>query len=149
MASFSCSGLVRLGKGSQVYPSQEFSSDSTQAVAGEKPTKILSKICDTQWRLVATIHARKLGNAIRTIDTWHGLPGVGAIAVEMYGANTQESVAYRIGTGKNDKDFYTLFKDVEAMADELAAGPASIRGDHHFVVACLIRGGVFGFGAAK
>lgn len=150
MASFHVSGIVRLGFGSQVYPSQEFSTDSTQAVAGEKPTKILSKIYDTQRRLVATMHARKLGNAIRTIDTWHGLAGVGAIAVEMYGANTQQSVAHRIGAGKDDKDFYTLFKDVEALADELSApASAGIRGDHHYVVACLIRGGVFGFGASK
>lgn len=147
-ATLKCSGLLDMGPGAEVYPSQEFSSDSTvSVVGGEKPTKILSKIQDTQGRYVATIHARKIGNAIRTIDTWHGVEGVGPIAVEMFGANTHQAVAHRLGKGLTDKDFYTLFQDVEALGKEIIAGGVS--GNHHFVAACLIRGGVFGFGSSK
>lgn len=138
-----CAVLITMGFGAEVYPSQEFGSEATLSVddkSGDKPTKVLSKVYDMRRRPVATIHARKIGNAIRTIDTWHGVAGVGAIAVEMFGANTQQSVAHRI----NSDDFYTYFKDVDVLAAQALNG---LDARHHYVAACLIRGGVFGFGS--
>lgn len=136
------SALVRFGAAAEVYPSQEMASDGTQRTSS-KTEKILSKAMMSDGSFVATIHARKIGNAIRTIDTWHGVDNVGAIAVEVYGANTHMSQAYRAYDGK---DLYSSLKDPQALKDSLESG--GLTGTHHFVVACLIRGGVFGFASA-
>lgn len=138
-----CSALVRMGAGAEVYPSQEMPSESTQTVGvKEKCAKVLSKNRLMDGTDVATIHARKLNNAIRAIDTWHGEEGIGAIAVDVFGADTFRAMAYRI----KGNDLYSYLKDPIGLSQMLDKG---LNGIHHFVVACLIRGGVFGFGKAE
>lgn len=137
-------GFIRLGLGAEVYPSQEFSSDSTESSASkaESVGRMLSKQRLSNGTYVATIHARKIGNAIRTIDTWHGQEGVGPIAAEPFGANTHQGVAYRI----SGNDLYSYLRKPEELREEVVSG---VQGHHHFTVACLIRGGVFGFAEAS
>ena len=88
---------------------------------------------------IAAMHSQKIGNALRTIDTWYpsyGEEGVGPIAVEPYGAVTNLGKAFRSPSDK--KDFYTLF-------DKYSAGsPFDSEEDAHYVMSVLIRGGVFG-----
>ena len=84
--------------------------------------------------------SQKIGNAIRTIDTWYPdfgtEAGVGPIPVDPYGAITTMGKAFRSPQGK--KDFYTLF-------DKFASGESlECVEDEHFVMAVMIRGGVFG-----
>lgn len=134
-------GLVRCGAGAEVYPSQDFTSDANDKTTsrGERPAdKILSK----NWLLgdaepIATIHARKVNNAVRTIDTWHGVDGLDAIAVEPFGADTFEAQAHRV----SGNDLYTYLQGLPGLTESLANG---VRGEHHFVAAALIRGGVYG-----
>lgn len=138
-----CSALVRMGAGAEVYPSQEMASESTQTMGvKEKCAKVLSKNRLMDGTDVATIHARKLNNAIRSIDTWHGEEGIGAIAVDVFGADTFRAMAHRI----KGNDLYSYLKDPIALVQTLDNG---LNGIHHFVVACLIRGGVFGFGKSE
>lgn len=117
--------LVKLGAGQEVFPSQELVQDT------EKSKHLYS--VDG----VAGMHSQKIGNAIRTIDTWHtAVDSVGAIAVEPYGSVTNRGIAYR--QPKQKDDFYNLFdnwvlKDKEPTLEQ-----------QHYVVAVLIRGGVFG-----
>ena len=117
--------LVKLGAGQEVFPSQELVQDP------EKSKHLYS--VDG----VAGMHSQKIGNAIRTIDTWHSaVDSVGAIAVEPYGSVTNRGMAYR--QPKQKDDFYSLFdnwvlKDKEPSLDQ-----------QHYVLAVLIRGGVFG-----
>ena len=86
---------------------------------------------------VAAIHSQKIGNAIRTIDTWYeGAEELGPIAVEPYGSVTTQGKAYR--QPKQKLDFYTLL-DNWLLKDQVP--PAE---QQHFVMAVLIRGGVFG-----
>lgn len=118
-----------VGKGQEVYPSEELVLDKGK---GEK-SKILYHVND-----VAAIHSQKLGNALRTIDTWY--PEFDekktAIAIEPYGAVTNLGKAYR--TPKDKKDFFTLF-------DKYALGESLENPDQeHYVMAVLVRGGVFG-----
>jgi CRISPR-associated protein Csy3 len=129
--------FVKLGEGQHVFPSQEMN-------MGEKKKKLF------QLDGIAAIHNVKIGNAIRTIDTWYGdtmmikAEGKGKtetvaidarvpIAAEPYGSVTQHGRAYR--PGKND--LYTLMTSwvngQEIEADQ-----------QKYVVANLIRGGVFG-----
>ncbi|MEB3767919.1 type I-F CRISPR-associated protein Csy3 [Acinetobacter sp. MD2] len=118
-----------VGKGQEVYPSEELVLDKGK---GEK-SKILYQVND-----VAAMHSQKLGNALRTIDTWY--PEFDekktAIAIEPYGAVTNLGKAYR--TPKDKKDFFTLF-------DKYALGEALENAEQeHYVMAVLVRGGVFG-----
>lgn len=135
------SGMVRCGSGAEVYPSQEFTSEASERAAarGERPAeKLLSK----NWLLgdtepIATIHARKVNNAVRTIDTWHGVDGVNAIAVEPFGADTFEAQAYRV----EGNDLYTHLRNLPRLIETLNDG---VNGEHHYLAASLIRGGVYG-----
>lgn len=138
--------LVRMGYGANVYPSQEAVSEATHFIRyekNEKPSKVLSKQRNADGTsFTATIHARKIGNAIRTIDTWHGVDGVGAIAIDVYAADTYQHVAHRL-SGNNLYDYLR-------NPDELLASIENegVTGKHHYVAACLARGGVYGFASS-
>ncbi|MBA4261585.1 MAG: type I-F CRISPR-associated protein Csy3 [Comamonadaceae bacterium] len=120
--------FVRQGAGQEVFPSQELILD--KGTAGK--SKTLYHVDG-----VAAIHSQKIGNAIRTIDTWYeGAEELGPIAVEPYGSVTTQGKAYR--QPKQKMDFYTLL-DNWLLKDQVP--PVE---QQHFVMAVLIRGGVFG-----
>ncbi len=119
---------VRLGAGQEVFPSQELILDRGR---GDK-SKTLYAVRD-----VAAIHSQKIGNALRSIDTWYpGADELGPIAVEPYGSVTTQGKAYRVP--KDKEDFYSLL-DGWILKDKVPAVD-----QQHFVIATLIRGGVFG-----
>jgi CRISPR-associated protein Csy3 len=119
---------VRAGAGQEVYPSQELILDKEKT----KKSKTLYQVSD-----VAGMHSQKLGNAIRTIDTWYqDAAQNGPIAVEPYGSVTTQGRAYR--QPKHKDDFYSLF-DNWLLKDQVPAPE-----QQHFVIATLVRGGVFG-----
>ncbi|KIG08620.1 type I-F CRISPR-associated protein Csy3 [Caballeronia concitans] len=131
---------VRLGLGQEVFPSQELILDK----GGSRKSKTLYHVEN-----VAAIHSQKIGNAVRTIDTWYeGAGELGPIAVEPYGSVTTQGKAYR-PPRKQDKadpafrpqDFYTL------LDDWLLRDKTPTVEQQHFVMAVLIRGGVFGDGS--
>lgn len=128
-ALLNVTAFVRIGAGQEVFPSQELLLDSRGR--GDK-SKTLYHV-----NLVAGMHSQKLGNAIRTIDTWYpGSDDAGPIAVEPYGSVTTLGKAYR--QPKEKVDFYTLL-DGWALENK----EPSVE-NQHFVIAVLIRGGVFG-----
>jgi len=118
----------QLGQGQAVFPSQELVMGGGK---GDK-SKFLYQL-DGQ----AAMHSQKIGNALRTIDTWHPQADeIGAIAVEPYGSVTNRGAAYR--QPKEKMDFYNL---LDAW---LLKGKAPSLEQQHYVMAMLIRGGVFG-----
>lgn len=125
-----------VGKAQEVYPSEELVLDKNDSK--DKKSKILYEVNG-----VAAMHSQKVGNALRTIDTWypefddHQMP----IAVEPYGAVTNLGRAFR--TPKDKNDFFTLF-DKYATGEGLASDEQK-----HYVIAVLIRGGVFGKSAKE
>jgi CRISPR-associated protein Csy3 len=120
--------FVRLGSGQEVFPSQELILDKGKS----DKSKVLYQVQGT-----AAIHSQKIGNALRTIDTWYPeADEVGPIAVEPYGSVTNRGKAYR--QPKEKMDFYNLL-DSWIVKDKVPE-----RGQQHFVIATLIRGGVFG-----
>jgi len=122
--------FARIGAGQEVFPSQELILDRGR---GDKSKTLYSV------NKVAGIHSQKIGNALRTIDTWYPdaeALGFGPIAVEPYGSVTTEGKAYR--QPRQKADFYTLL-DNWVLRDDVPS-PAQ----QHFVMATLIRGGVFG-----
>jgi CRISPR-associated protein Csy3 len=119
---FAClhvNAYVQLGNGQHVFPSQEMN-------MGEKK-KVLFRLDDC-----AALHSVKVGNAIRTIDDWYD-DAEFPIAIEPFGSVTQKGQVYR----KSKTDLYTLMlawvnnKDVT-------------KEQKNFVLANIIRGGVFG-----
>ena len=122
---------VRVGAGQEVFPSQELILDKDKA----GKSKTLYKVNE-----VAAMHSQKIGNAIRTIDTWYpaddGMSQTMPIAVEPYGSVTSQGKAYR--QPKVKMDFYSLL-DAWVLKDHVPAVE-----QQHFVMANLVRGGVFG-----
>ena len=117
--------FARAGNGQEVFPSQELIMDK-----GKDKSKTLYAVNN-----IAGMHSQKIGNALRTIDTWYP-DGVRPIAVEPYGSVTSLGTAYR--QPKEKCDFYTLLDNWMLNDKEPEAG------NRHFVVANIIRGGVFG-----
>lgn len=122
-------GFARLGEGQEVYPSQELILD-TGNTKGKK-SKTLYAIKDKE----AGIHSQKIGNALRTIDTWYP-KAIKPIAVEPYGSVTSEGKAYR--QPKEGQDFYSLFDGW------VNTGKVPEIQQQHYVMSVLVRGGVFG-----
>lgn len=112
---------VKLGSGQHVFPSQEMN-------MGEKK-KVLFQLDSC-----AAIHNVKIGNAIRTIDNWYKSDAEFPIAIEPYGSVTQMGQAYR----KSNIDFYSLMLRWLNEVTEISMD------DKNYIVANLIRGGVFG-----
>lgn len=120
---------VQLGNGQEIFPSQEL-------VLDEKSRNGKSKIL-YQVNEVAAIHSQKIGNALRTIDDWYpAAHEAGPIAVEPYGSVTSRGKAYR--QPKEKMDFYTL------LDNWVVKGDIPVPEQQHYVIATLIRGGVFG-----
>ena len=120
--------FVRIGAGQEVFPSQELILDK----AAGKKSKTLYDVDK-----VAAIHSQKIGNALRTVDTWYPeAADNGPIAIEPYGSVTTQGKAYR--QPKEKQDFYNLL-DAWVLKDKTPALE-----QQHFVIATLVRGGVFG-----
>ncbi|MEI7386624.1 type I-F CRISPR-associated protein Csy3 [Pectobacterium versatile] len=128
-ALFTVEAYVQLGNGQEVFPSQELVLDEK---ARNGKSKILYQVND-----VAAIHSQKIGNALRTVDDWYpAADEAGPIAVEPYGSVTSRGKAYR--QPKDKMDFYTLLDNWVIKGDVPAPE------QQHYVIATLIRGGVFG-----
>lgn len=120
--------FVRAGAGQEVFPSQELILDKAKT----PKSKTLYHVSG-----IAAMHSQKVGNALRSIDTWYAdADQNGPIAVEPYGSVTTQGKAYR--QPKQKDDFYSLF-DNWLIKDQ-----APVPAQQHFVMATLIRGGVFG-----
>lgn len=119
---------VRIGAGQEVFPSQELILDKGKS----SKSKTLYHVNN-----IAAMHSQKVGNALRSVDTWYAdADQNGPIAVEPYGSVTTQGKAYRKPTDK--VDFYSLL-DNWLIKDQTPAPE-----QQHFVMATLIRGGVFG-----
>lgn len=113
---------VKLGDRQRVWPSQEMVLNIPK---GEKSRHLFALDGN------AAMHCEKIGNALRTIDDWQ-TGSETPIAIEAYGSVTQRGVAYR--SSQNDfKSLLTKWMNDEDLSDI----------EKHFVIAMLIRGGVF------
>jgi len=124
--------FAKVGTAQDVYPSEELITE--KSADKNAKSKVLYSIDG-----VAAMHSQKIGNALRTIDTWY--PDYeemqrGPIPAEVYGAVTSIAVAFRQPSDK--VDFFTLFDKISN------GGELSSKNDYHYVMSVLVRGGVFG-----
>lgn len=116
--------FARMGAGQEVFPSQELILDR----GSRDKSKTLYAVDK-----VAGMHSQKIGNALRTVDTWYP-DATMPIAVEPYGSVTSLGKAYR----QPKSDFYSL------LDDWMLKDKAPDADNRNFVMAIFIRGGVFG-----
>lgn len=133
---------AQLGFGQETYPSQELimeteKGDNKHKKSGDnkhKKSKVLYNVDGG-----AAMHSQKIGNALRSVDTWYEgyekVDSPGPIAAEPYGAVTHLGEAFR---AKKNASFYGLLDRFVAKDEQLSEQ------EKHFVVANIIRGGVFG-----
>lgn len=136
--------------GQEIFPSQEY-------VREEKADKQLSRVFAKlpvfyggREVMQASMHSQKIGAALRHIDIWHGSEEYeGPIAVNPYGGVQETSAVLRDTNSK--RSFYDLRARAEMLISsiEAAGSPEEISGDAHFVMANLIRGGVFSSNSKK
>jgi len=138
---------VNLGDQMHVYPSEEMNMN-------EKGKTLF------QLDNCAALHNVKIGNAIRTIDDWYGTENairkegktavdltleasdVRPIAIEPFGSVTQRGAAYRA----SGIDLYTLMVN---WVNEDESNECDNYDRENYIVANLIRGGVFSKSSSK
>jgi CRISPR-associated protein Csy3 len=132
-----------IGEGATVYPSQEFASNTDKGPDGREISKILAKRRIGQDQFQAILHEQKVGNAVRTIDTWYAddIGDARAIAAEPYGVVTTESAVYR--DGKKAHHFYQLIGKLDKELARLQAD-SKLMPDDYFFMSVIARGGVLG-----
>ncbi len=131
----------------EVFPSQEYVRDAEKATKYKGVGRVLSKVpvfYHGEVNNQATLHSQKIGAAIRHIDIWHGNENYGAIAVNPFGGIQQNSEVLR--STKTKKSLFDLRKQAGDWLREFEheGGPNGIPGEIHFIMANLVRGGVFG-----
>lgn len=143
--TFSVVWAAAMQSGQEVFPSQEYIREE-EAAKQKDVSRIYAKLpAFYANRIVqqASMHSQKIGAALRHIDVWHGDASYGAIAVNPYGGVQETSDVLRDKGSK--RSFYDLRRKPEelfaALGDE---ANGEIPGDVHFVMANLVRGGVFG-----
>lgn len=132
------SAVCKIPAGMSVHPSQEFPAESSE-VKG----KILSSITLVNGDKQAIFHAEKIGNAIRRIDTWWAGSEY-ALPVEPYGQDQACGVARR---GRSDNFYALVEKNIEDYCNKLDRG--EVNNEIIYLVACFVRGGLFGGGSKK
>lgn len=143
--SFSVVWAAEMQPGQEIFPSQEYIRDGN---VEKDLSRVYAKLPAFQSGkgeiLQASIHSQKIGAAIRHIDVWHGHDSYGAISVNPYGGIQETSDVLRNHSSK--KSFYDLRKNASRLLGEVANAQTAdaLSGDVHFVMANLVRGGVFG-----
>jgi CRISPR-associated protein Csy3 len=131
-----------LPMGAEVFPSQEFLASAKSKEEGKVLSAIVIRHEGRQIRQ-ATMHSQKIGNALRVIDEWHGQTDeYGATPIEAFGYVQSRSNALRL-PGGSATDVYALLKGIDGIIESLESNSGEIDGDTHYLVAMLVRGGVF------
>ena len=122
-----------IGYGQEIYPSQEFVNNDK-----ESKSKVLFDVLSNGVR-TAAFHSQKIGNAVRTIDTWYADDTRHAIPVDPFGPDKKNQQLHRAGVRANDHSIYSIFNRL--LDEKKGVEPDS--NDGHYLMACFIRGGVY------
>jgi CRISPR-associated protein Csy3 len=115
---------------------------STARADGEGANEFMADQIDMG---IAALRDQKIGNAIRTIDTWYETgDSVRPIAIEPNGASMDTNEIHRGGKGKFGNDSKSLLKRIDEIEPKEEFNP-----DAAFLIALMIRGGVFSEKAEK
>ena len=130
--------------GQEIFPSQEYVREAKEEKGLSRVYAKLPIFLFGREISQASMHSQKIGAALRHIDIWHGDEEYGPIAVNPYGG-VQETAAV-LRDLKSKISFYDIRKNAEDVlgAVRSAQSASDIPGTIHFMMANLVRGGVFG-----
>jgi CRISPR-associated protein Csy3 len=139
---------VRSYKGAEVWPSQEFVEETQKRRNGREISRVLaareSRVDGASIRY-GYMHSQKIGNAVRTVDEWHGNAVFGAIPVEAFGWVQSELAALRAPVNPDaGLDAYRSLETVGLTASALKANDPGAHDQALYTLAMIVRGGVFG-----
>lgn len=126
------------GANAEVFPSQPFIEKEAGDKKNRRPSRLLASVTLEDGSRQAVMHAEKVGNGLRTIDSWYG-ENVTPIAVEPYGSVPRLQQALRLTT-----DGAVNFYDLQIDLQGLVANMTERWNDALFFGAMLVRGGMFG-----
>lgn len=128
----------------EVFPSQEYLRDEIREKAPSRVYAKLPRFFEGREVQQASMHGQKIGAALRHIDIWHGDETYQAIAVNPYGGIQETGDVLR--KPKTGRSFYELRAKAAHLLSAVDSAKAAddLPGEVHFVVANLVRGGVFG-----
>lgn len=131
---------VVLGADAEVYPSQPFATDK-ERIRGESPSygRVLATRDGPGTNLHAILSAQKVGNALRTIDTWYAEGAVEPIAIGVYGAVPPLNQTHRAGNGRKNSYYDLVKKEISELSDN----------EKDFLMAIFIKGGLLAFSNKK
>ncbi len=129
---------------SQVYPGTDVGADGKGKTLAKIRRRVASRVVDA-----AILHQQKIGSAIRWIDDWHGVEEFGTepVPANPYAGVQEMGVALR-AKGRNNpittpaKSLYDILAKPAALETDMQSG--TIGPEFFFVMANLVRGGVFG-----
>ncbi len=147
--TFDVTWTGKMDAGQELFPSQEY---IREAKAEKDLSRIYAKLpAFLSGRRInqASMHSQKIGAALRHIDIWHGDEAYGPIAVNPYGGVQETSAVLREPSNRNS--FYDIRKKADDVLEAArgAQSAAAIPGSIHFMMANLVRGGVFGSSKAN
>ncbi|PNH79169.1 type I-F CRISPR-associated protein Csy3 [Vibrio diazotrophicus] len=135
---FEVSATMLFGKQAHLYPSQQFK----ESIKGEKSRVYQTTLVNGQ--VSPIIGCYKAGAAIATIDNWYP-DAEEPIRISHYGAHKHDIYCYR--HPKTGKDLFTLLENIDTYIKQLNTKedllPKETIHDLHFIVANLIKGGLF------
>jgi CRISPR-associated protein Csy3 len=145
--------VARLGLGEEgtVWPSQEFvDNDNRNGSKSDRESgRVFYRFVNGAEPNATGYHEQKIGAAIRCIDTWHnghaegGVSTGKALCVNPYGQDREAYVVVREPRAGGSKDFYTLLRE------RIDNPPSKPTPEDHFIMANLVRGGVFPLSGKK
>jgi len=141
------SARLDVGAGQEIYPSQELPLEGEDKRAGGHKKSRLLASTPVDGVNQAVLHSQKIGNALRTIDRWYpeAEPHY-PLAIEPFGVDGGLQTAHR--TTKQSSFYGLLESHYQDYLNGLGEveDAAQLNGEMqqlHFVIGCLIRGGVY------
>lgn len=141
---FDVKWMAEMIPGQEIFPSQEYIRESLREGLPSRVYAKLPVFMRGETMQQASMHSQKIGAALRHIDIWHGYDGHYAIAVNPYGGIQETGAVAR--PPQSGKTFYEIRRNADRVISTLASAKTAsdIPGDIHFLVANLVRGGVYG-----
>ncbi|WP_061011184.1 type I-F CRISPR-associated protein Csy3 [Photobacterium leiognathi] len=134
---------LSVGGGDEIIPSQEFLQDAK----GKGTQRRFSKTIFENHIETVAFHSQKIGAALQIIDDWwFEQNDEKRLRVNEYGSDRSDAVARRHPTMNND--FYSLIKRTEEWISHIE-NDDEITSDIHFIMAVLVKGGLFNKSSSK
>lgn len=138
---------LKTGFCQEIFPSQKF---TERPVEHNIASRQLATTECSNGELAACINPQKIGAALQKIDDWWAPDADVALRVHEYGANHEALTALRHPA--TDHDFYHILTNADQFVHQMESCEgdwSKIQRDVHYLMAVLVKGGLFQKGKRK